>query len=93
MNGFSMVKGEASCRKLILLQVIALDGMDQPVIHTYGKEIDTEAFFSLNVCIGVSMLIKIAHNRKKCRPIPMETAPCVEADIRLSIFLLGSDDK
>ena len=68
-----------------------MDGAYQLIIETYGKEVDAKAFFSLDICIGVGMLIQVAHYGEKSCLIPVKAAPGMEADVRLFVGFPGGD--
>ena len=70
-----------------------MNGAYQLIIETYRKEVDAKAFFPLDIGIGVGMLIQVAQHGEESILIPVEAAPRMKADIRLSVFLPGRDGK
>ena len=59
-----------------------MDRIHQPIIAAYREEIDAKTFLSLNIFVGMRMLVQISHDRKKRCLIPMKTAPGMKAYIR-----------
>src|SRR5699024_3091033 len=84
---------KASCREFVIVHFVVMNGAYQLIIGTYRKEVDAKAFFPLDIGIGVGMLIQVAQHGEESILIPVEAAPRMKADIRLSVFLPGRDGK
>lgn len=86
VNRFRVLHRESACLKFVRLVLVAPDRIDQPVVAAHREKVNAEACFPLDIGIGMRMLVQTSHHREKGRLVPMETAPCVKTDVRLSIF-------
>lgn len=93
MNRLSVVKGKAACLKLIIFPFVSMDCSHQFVVVTHRKKVDTETLSVLNILIRVRVLVQIPHHCEEGGLIPVETAPRMEADVWLSVFLPRGDGK
>ena len=70
-----------------------MNGIYQPVITAYREKVNAKAFFSLDIGIGVGMLIQVAHHGKESGLISVKAAPRMKAHIRFSVLFPSRDSK
>jgi len=70
-----------------------MNGIYQPVITAYREKVNAKAFFSLDIGIGVGVLIQVAHHGKESGLISVKAAPRMKAHIRFSVLFPSRDSK
>jgi hypothetical protein len=70
-----------------------MNGIYQPVITAYREKINAKAFFSLDIGIGVGMLIQVAHHSEKSGLISVKATPRMKAHIRFPVLFPSRDSK
>ena len=76
-----------------IITLLSMNGIYQPVITAYREKVNAKAFFSLDIGIGVGMLIQVAHHGKESGLISVKAAPRMKAHIRFSVLFPSRDSK
>ena len=76
-----------------IVYFVVMNGVYQIIIIAYRKEVNAKAFFSLDIGVGMSMLVQVANHGEEGCLISVEAAPRMKAHIRLAVFFPGGNCK
>ena len=92
ITGFALNYG-AYFAEIYRSGIVSMDRGHQSVVVTDRKEVNAETFVVLNILIRVRVLVQIPHHCEESGLVTVETAPRMEADVWLSVFLPRGDGK